>query len=47
MSSVLAFIENAERINAVRLAICPKCGRIIKVNSDCECDILFQRNKKK
>jgi hypothetical protein len=47
MSSVLAFIENGERINAVRLAICPKCGRIIKVNSDCECDVLFHRNKKK
>jgi hypothetical protein len=47
MSSILAFIEDGEQFNVVRLAICPKCGRVVRVNSDCECDILFQWTKKK
>jgi hypothetical protein len=46
MSSVLAFIEE-EQIDAIRLVICPKCGRMVKVNSDCECDIFLQWLKKK
>jgi ABC-type ATPase with predicted acetyltransferase domain len=46
MSSILSLIEE-EQINAVRLVRCPKCGRIVKANNECECDIFFQGFRKK
>ena len=46
MSSILSLIEE-EQINAVRLVRCPKCGRVVKANNECECDILLQWFRKK
>ncbi len=31
----------------LRFAICPKCGRIVKPNNQCECDIILRWIKKK
>ena len=47
MSSIPSAIEEEEQINSLRLAICPKCGRIVKPNNQCECDILLHLLKKK
>lgn len=46
MSSILLFLGEGEQTN-VRLVICPKCGRLVKQNSDCECDVFPQPFKKK
>ena len=46
MSSILSVIEE-EQINAVRLVRCPKCGRVVKANNECECDIFLQWFRKK
>lgn len=27
--------------------ICPKCGRLVKPNNQCECDLILQLLKKK
>jgi len=46
MSSILLFLGEREQ-NTARLAICPKCGRLVKQNSDCDCDVFPQPFRKK
>ena len=45
MSIILITEDN--QISPLALTICSKCGRLVKRNDQCECDVILQLLKKK
>lgn len=44
--SIIPITED-NQISPPALTICPKCGRLVKPNNQCECDLILQLLKKK
>lgn len=44
--SIIPIAED-NQISPLVLTICPKCGRFVKPNNQCECDLILQLLKKK
>ena len=46
--SVIMYASQVEESSTVEffITICPKCGRLIKINYPCECEALSTQSKK-
>jgi len=38
------FLDSNER--SVQVVVCPKCGRKVRVDEDCDCETMFITHKK-